>query len=1265
MARRIIAEFDAVDGPFIRKLRRIDQSINRFEKGTLASMTRVERSMDSLVLSASRFRTITGLIATGLGTNLASGFLDQAKLIRNALREAGDESDEMFRRVYQASVRSLAGFRDFTAATQRFQKALAGRQSLQQTVRDVETLNKLLALGGKTTQERSSTQIQFSQALQAGYLQGEELRAVRENAPIELTRAIAREAGGTIEDLKDLAAQGALTTDVMIRALRSLEEEADERFLRIQITLQDAARVFQSGAIVAAESFDETLGLSNAAISAMRGLGQVLGENAEAAAVFGEAVKLAAGGLAAAFAGRRILSFTDAMRRLRQARMEDYQASRQQLIASSQQVVAQRKKVSALRDAERSMTLAGASQAKMAANAKRLAREQTKLTSTLHANRQATLAFAAAQQRLALTSRALGAAGAAATRAFQFLGGVPGLILIAGSAFLMLSNRVESAAEKMERLRSEHGQLDSATQNTITLMEELNRVIRERGDASDEASRKAVRLAEQEFRIQQNAARRELRVQQSAQAERVKELARLRAELAGVPSPEDLMGREQDAQLRGPRDAEARALFAQRLLREYMESTRELRDQIQFYEDQIAQSAGAIREAQALIYRDPGGALGGPDEEAARVSAILEKYDDMTAKLADLQETRARLVQALGQAVADGDESYAARLTGALEDVSGEIDKLVEDMGTPADRAQAILAQVTELRSLLDRIPVDQSGEARDRLEGLRDRVTDAMTEGQNLDTLTLAGLRSEFEAVIDVVDELLASMGLVRQQAGGLGTSMKDVYETYQRTRGHSDRTSRAISFSDAAGRGIFDLIGAAEGTDRGRGYNETLGYGRFTGGDVNLTSMTLDQVLALQRRMLAHPENTFNSSAVGRYQIVSRTLRDLMSQMNLSGDEMFDEQMQDRLAAQLLRRRRGQGLEGLRNEWEGLRRVDDATINTALGQQSIAAVDPQMQRERNSALEEEARIQERALEARQQLMVTGQQQLAQQEFELSLIGKTAAEQARLRTEFELLNRAKEEGIDVDKELTASGRTYREEIEMMAQRAGELAGQQDKLNATMEAAAEKQQFFADLQRETEDALIDVIMNARDLDDALGSLARALARAALEAALFGRGPLSGSFGTAGGEGFLSGLLNRFFGFAGGANVTANALGGVMGPSGPVRLGRYANGGIAQGPQVALFGEGSRPEAYVPLPDGRSIPVTLSSDLPPVRGGGGAGVQVHIYENANEGSHRVEMSSDGSEVMVFLKKTVGDMIEGGQFDRQMRGRYGGRALPQGG
>jgi lambda family phage tail tape measure protein len=71
---------------------------------------------------------------------------------------------------------------------------------------------------------------------------------------------------------------------------------------------------------------------------------------------------------------------------------------------------------------------------------------------------------------------------------------------------------------------------------------------------------------------------------------------------------------------------------------------------------------------------------------------------------------------------------------------------------------------------------------------------------------------------------------------------------------------------------------------------------------------------------------------------------------------------------------------------------------------------------------------------------------------------------------------------------------------------------------------------------------------------------------------------------------LAKAMSSFFGFADG---------GVMTSAGPMGLRTYASGGIANSPQLALFGEGSRPEAYVPLPDGRSIPVTMS-------GGAGGG-----------------------------------------------------------
>jgi hypothetical protein len=74
---------------------------------------------------------------------------------------------------------------------------------------------------------------------------------------------------------------------------------------------------------------------------------------------------------------------------------------------------------------------------------------------------------------------------------------------------------------------------------------------------------------------------------------------------------------------------------------------------------------------------------------------------------------------------------------------------------------------------------------------------------------------------------------------------------------------------------------------------------------------------------------------------------------------------------------------------------------------------------------------------------------------------------------------------------------------------------------------------------------------------------------------------------------------------------AFANGGIMTDQGPLPLRAYSNGGVASTPQLALFGEGRRPEAYVPLPDGRRIPVAM-------QGGGGSNNVVNVTVNA-EGS----------------------------------------------
>jgi len=72
-----------------------------------------------------------------------------------------------------------------------------------------------------------------------------------------------------------------------------------------------------------------------------------------------------------------------------------------------------------------------------------------------------------------------------------------------------------------------------------------------------------------------------------------------------------------------------------------------------------------------------------------------------------------------------------------------------------------------------------------------------------------------------------------------------------------------------------------------------------------------------------------------------------------------------------------------------------------------------------------------------------------------------------------------------------------------------------------------------------------------------------------------------------------------------------ADGGIMTGDGPLPLRKYAGGGIANSPQLAMFGEGSMPEAYVPLPDGRRIPVAMKG------GGGGTSVVVNVDASSSQ------------------------------------------------
>ena len=118
---------------------------------------------------------------------------------------------------------------------------------------------------------------------------------------------------------------------------------------------------------------------------------------------------------------------------------------------------------------------------------------------------------------------------------------------------------------------------------------------------------------------------------------------------------------------------------------------------------------------------------------------------------------------------------------------------------------------------------------------------------------------------------------------------------------------------------------------------------------------------------------------------------------------------------------------------------------------------------------------------------------------------------------------------------------------------------------------------FASLGATFSSSLEDAIVNGNGLRSVIQGLGQDILRITV------RKTITEPIGNALTGAFSGFSLSKLFGFADG---------GVMTGRGPLPLRAYASGGVAASPQLAMYGEGSTPEAFVPLPDGRSIPVTM-------------------------------------------------------------------------
>lgn len=243
---------DGVSPTFARIASAAENYANRMQ-----SIGKATQSVsDSADYAVGRFSALKNVFAGSFLANMATGALD---MIKNQIMGVVELADHVAGT--NARLQMISGSQENVVALNNMifesaQKARGEYMTMADTVaslsvnaRDafpdpretvgfVEGLQKLFVIGGASAENQKFALLQLQQSLASGKLQGDEFRSITENAPI-LQDMIAKTMGITRGELKELSTQGAITADIIKKAVLDNADEIEERFARMPKTWAD------------------------------------------------------------------------------------------------------------------------------------------------------------------------------------------------------------------------------------------------------------------------------------------------------------------------------------------------------------------------------------------------------------------------------------------------------------------------------------------------------------------------------------------------------------------------------------------------------------------------------------------------------------------------------------------------------------------------------------------------------------------------------------------------------------------------------------------------------------------------------------------------------------------------------------------------------------------------------------------------------------------------------------------------------------------
>lgn len=429
-----------------------------------ASVNRTERSIGSMERTMSRLSGVAKGLFAALSVQQVASYADAWTELNNKVANSvrtGETQTEVMQRIFdvsQATQSSLNGTATLYARLERGTRAY--NTSAEDLVRLTTIINQGFAVSGATAQEAENAIIQLSQGIASGVLRGEEFNSVSEQGS-RLMVALADSMGVSIGQLRAMAAQGQLTTDVVVKGLLSQGDAIGKEFANTTVSIA-------KGLQVAGNNVTKFFGENSTVKSFAAGFRDSVITISENLETLSGALIIVAGIMGSRYVGALAMSTA--------AKISDIAASRQQLIAENQQAqsalfaanATQRK---AFADKEAALSSVALAQAEYNV-AKGSAAEALALDALIAAKSRASAASlslaqaenaqAAASARAASAARAASVGVGLARGALSLIGGPAGAATLAAGAIFYFWQKAQQAREESIRFADSLDQVNES-----------------------------------------------------------------------------------------------------------------------------------------------------------------------------------------------------------------------------------------------------------------------------------------------------------------------------------------------------------------------------------------------------------------------------------------------------------------------------------------------------------------------------------------------------------------------------------------------------------------------------------------------------------------------------------------------------------------------------------------------------------------------------------------------------------------------------------